>query len=318
MKSKFLSLVLLAGILGSAAGLDAADQTKNPDDAAIRKNLAAYLAAYGQQDAAALAALWSEDGHFLSPTTGKSIIGRKGIEEEYRALFKEEPKAILTVDEVTIRFLTKDVAVEEGVAHVTAPDAPATSDTYQAIHVKKGARWFIDSVRETAAANDPDETAPSKPAPAEKSPIPELEKLAWMIGDWVDSGDGSSVSHSCSWGMGKCFIRKDFSVVVEGLIQMEGIEVIGWDPAEKLFRSWVFDSGGGFGSATWTQSEDGWIKKISGTTREGKKVYAEHSIRLLNENTYQFEAHGREADGVLLPNIPLTEIVRVTEEAQEK
>ena len=47
---------------------------------------------------------------------------------------------------------------------------------------------------------------------------------------------------------------------------MEGVEVIGWDPAEKVYRSWVFDSQGGFGSAVWTEGEgDKWIRRLTGT-----------------------------------------------------
>ncbi len=43
------------------------------------------------------------------------------------------------------------------------------------------------------------------------------------------------------------------------------------------------------------------MKKMSGTTREGKKVYAVHLVKSIDENTYEWRAHGREMDGAPLP-----------------
>ena len=40
------------------------------------------------------------------------------------------------------------------------------------------------------------------------------------------------------------------------------MQVIGWDPAAKQVRSWVFDSGGGIGEGIWTKQGDKWIKKV--------------------------------------------------------
>ncbi len=308
MRSPVPCPFLLAVLLLAPSLITAGEPSSNPDEATIRKNLDAYVAAYGKKDPAALAALWSENGRFLSPLTGESISGQKNIEAEYRTLFEAAPDAALEVENVSVRFVTPDVALEEGDARIITPDAPPTTASYQAVHVKKDGRWLIDSVRETVA----EQAAPADPDTPEGNTVPQLEELAWMIGDWVDSGEGSSISLACSWGMGKCFIRREFAVFVEDIVEMEGIEVIGWDPAEKHFRSWVFDSGGGFGSATWEKSEEGWIKKLGGTTKDGKKIYAEHVIKIIDENSYQWEAHGREADGVPLPNLPQAKVVRLT------
>ena len=137
-----------------------------------------------------------------------------------------------------------------------------------------------------------------------------MKELSWMIGDWVDSSDGSKIYLSCSWGMGKRFIKREFTVAIEDRIEMDGIEVIGWDPAEKIYRSWVFDSEGGFGSATWTRDGERWTKRMTGTTNSGKKAFAAHTIEKIDDDSYQMSAHGRELDGELLPNIDAVTVVR--------
>jgi hypothetical protein len=143
--------------------------------------------------------------------------------------------------------------------------------------------------------------------------VAEMEELGWIIGDWVDEGDGSAIYLSCSWGMGKSFIKREFTVAIEDRIEMEGIEVIGWDPAEKTYRSWVFDSQGGFGSAVWSQEGEHWTKQLTGTTKAGLKSFAAHTIVKVDNNTYQWRAHGRELDGEVLPNIDTVTVVRQSE-----
>ena len=54
---------------------------------------------------------------------------------------------------------------------------------------------------------------------------------------------------------------------------------------------------------------------MKGTTKDGKKAFAIHVVKSIDENTYEWRAHGREMDGVLLPNIDPVKVVRVLTEA---
>jgi len=36
---------------------------------------------------------------------------------------------------------------------------------------------------------------------------------------------------------------------------MAGMQIIGWGPAAKQMRSWVFDSDGGFGTVIWSKKD---------------------------------------------------------------
>ena len=302
----FVAVLCTCAVLLPPSTAQAADDSSAAKKE-IEANIAAYTKAYTAKDATALAAFWSETGQFISPTSGESISGREQIEAEYAGMFAEEGDIALEVNIESIRFITEDVAVEEGGATVIYPGELPSASRYRVIHTKQEGKWLIDSVRETVLPLAQSGTAEG----TEAEPSAELKDLSWLIGDWVDDGgEGSTVEFSCSWGMAMSFIRREFSVWVEDRVEMEGVEVIGWDPAENIYRSWVFDSEGGFGSATWTRDGEKWIKHLTGTTSSGNKAFAAHIMTKVDDNSYQWGAHGRELDGRLLPNIDPVTVVR--------
>ena len=44
---------------------------------------------------------------------------------------------------------------------------------------------------------------------------------------------------------------------------------VGWDPLAKQFRSWEFDSEGGYGEGRWSRDGDRWVIKHTGVRPEG-------------------------------------------------
>ena len=54
-----------------------------------------------------------------------------------------------------------------------------------------------------------------------------------------------------------------------GEAAMQGEQRIGWDPAAKKIKSWVFHSDGGFAEGYWTRQDNRWIIRSSGTARDG-------------------------------------------------
>ena len=94
---------------------------------------------------------------------------------------------------------------------------------------------------------EPGDEAAAQNAAEETSHYEYLKDLEWMIGEWVDSDDNSTISTVCAWSKNRNFITRSFSVSIEGHIGLEGTQVIGWDPEKKRIRSWMFDSEGGFG-----------------------------------------------------------------------
>jgi hypothetical protein len=92
---------------------------------------------------------------------------------------------------------------------------------------------------------------------------------------------------------------------------MSGIQFIGWDPADKQIRSWVFDSDGGFGQGTWTNKGNRWYVQQTGVLADGRKSSAVNIITKLDEGTCTLQSINRTVDGDLLPNI---DEVKVTKE----
>jgi hypothetical protein len=140
-----------------------------------------------------------------------------------------------------------------------------------------------------------------------------MKKIAWLEGIWMDDAGGSSVSYENRWIAGGRFMRRTFTIEIDGKIDMKGREIVGWDPVGKSIRSWAFDSTGGFAELRWKQSEKNpkrWSKEAKGTLSSGETVSAIHIMTQLDDDHYTFEAVARENNGELLPNIDEVTVVR--------
>jgi hypothetical protein len=91
---------------------------------------------------------------------------------------------------------------------------------------------------------------------------------------------------------------------------MSGMQIIGWDPVAKQIRSWVFDSDGGFGQATWNKKEDQWFIQQKGVLADGRQASSVNIIRYVDENTCTIQSVNRTVDNELLPNVPEVRIAK--------
>jgi uncharacterized protein (TIGR02246 family) len=291
-------ILLIAAILVAtlAPAASAAQQEPAPDEAAIRQAVQLYVEAYNRGDAAAVAALWSDDGEYVSPS-GESFRGRKKIEAALKEFFKENRGSQLQVSPASVKFPTPGRATETGTAIVTRPGQPREETQYSATYVKKGDQWKLASVRE-------------EEAPVVAASYEHLKELEWLIGDWVDSDETATVETSYQWARDKSFITASFAVNVQGRLDLQGTQVIGWDPVKNTIRSWVFDSKGGFGEGVWTKQGSRWQVKASSVLSSGKKASAINIFTYVDANTMTFQSIGREVDGEPLPNIDEVKIVR--------
>lgn len=265
------------------------------DEAAIRAAIQAYVSAFNRGDASAIGQLWSETGEWINPS-GKRIVGRAAIEADMKDYFAEGGAQIEVVDP-KIRFLAPTVATEEGNVRVTRRGQLPTDATYIAIHVKANDQWKLDSVRETEI-------------PKEPSNFEHLQELEWMIGTWVDEDEEARIETKCQWTKNRNFMTRSFVLAVDGKIDLEGTQVIGYDAANDQIRSWIFDSAGGFGTSTWTRDGNDWIIKNSQTLQDGSRASSLNIIRYIDDNTCTWESMGREVDGELLPSIEAVQVVR--------
>jgi uncharacterized protein (TIGR02246 family) len=280
--------------LGLSAQAD--DKDRNKDEKAISANIVSYLKAYKNRDAAGVAKLWAKNAVYTSPATGQRVQGRESIQEYYQELFDTAESVELSLEVLSIRFVTEKVAVEEGTAtFIGASGAPETTN-YEAIHVKEDGKWLVDSVRESAAT--PTDDGLEKSAHYEK-----LKDLEWLIGEWIDEDEEGRIELSCKWTKNKNFMVRSFKVFVEERIDIEGTQVIGWDPANERFRSWLFDSHGGFGEGWVVNEGKRWISTVHATLPDGAQGSSIQIMNPIDHDSFQWSIVAREVDGEIRPNV---------------
>jgi uncharacterized protein (TIGR02246 family) len=273
----------------------AADQAA--DHAAIEKAVESYTAAFNDKDAKSLAAHWSPEAIYINPLTGSQVEGREAIEREFAGILERLRGTRLAVDVESIRFISPSVAVENGVSKLVSADGEPEESSYTAIHVKRGGKWLLDRVTE-------------EDIPVVLSHYEQLKDLEWMIGTWIDGDDQARIETTCQWTRNRNFITRSFTVSVGDQIDMAGMQIIGWDPAAKQIRSWVFDSDGGFAEGRWTRKGNRWSITTSGTTPEGLKASSVNVITCVDDSQFKWQSVNRMAGGELLPNIDEVLVVR--------
>lgn len=220
--------------------------SQQADEAAIRKNVESYVAAFNKGDAKAMADHWSENGVSASHTNGEWITGREAVQSAFQITFEERGEALLDVSVESIRFVTPDVAVEDGTATVLRAGELPDRSAYTAIHVKKGGKWLIDSIQE----ND---------LPEPPSNYYYLKDLEWMVGETSDEKEKVIVKTVCDWAFHRNFLRRSFTVAVDKEEKLQGTQLIGWDAAAQEIRSWAFDSHGGYAEPEWSAEKNAWV-----------------------------------------------------------
>ena len=152
--------------------------------------------------------------------------------------------------------MSKDVVLEEGTATVVSARHGIERADYVVVHVKQEGKWYRDSVRETTSATP-------------QASNSQLNELAWLIGDWRAENDDGSVDMHGKWMNDKRFISRSFKVRGKDRYQMDGTQIVGWDPAAGVIRSWSFDSEGGFEQAVWTRDGQQWLVKVTAVLPDG-------------------------------------------------
>jgi uncharacterized protein (TIGR02246 family) len=268
------------------------------DKAAIQKNAEAFVEAFDKGDGKALAAFWTPDGDYTT-LTGRRMKGREEIEKAFDDLFKQNKNLKLGIDSDSLRFVTPDVAIEDGTTAVTSPGGgPPSRARYTIVHVKKDARWLMSSVRDAAYA---------PPTNQEN-----LHTLEWAVGEWADEAEKGEIARvSFEWSENQAFIVSSYATFFKELNLGGGTQWIGWDPDAKRIRSWHFDTNGGFGEGSWTKDGDKWIIKSNSVMPDGKKVTATSIVKQIDADTISWQSTERTMDGKVLPETKEIRMKRV-------
>ena len=287
----------LACALGSGSS-PARAAASDPQEAAITKTAEAFVEAFQKGDANAVAAFWTQDGDYVD-LTGRVLNGRPAIENAFKDFFTENKGLKLRIEVNSVRFVTPDVAIEDGTTSVIPPGGtPPSQARYTNVHVKKDGQWLLQSVRE----------APYTPP----GHYEHLRGLEWAIGEWVDEGDGPEVGHvTFEWSPESNFLISTQTVTVRDTLVARATEWIGWDPATSQVRSWSFEADGGIGEGVWSNEGDQWIIKTNAILPDGKKLAATNIVTRNGPDAITWQSKDRTLDGKALPDVQETKMKRV-------
>jgi uncharacterized protein (TIGR02246 family) len=291
-----VALGLIITSLLAVSGVRAENSPIVQDQIAIRNSIASYVGAYNRGDASAAASHWSRNGSYLTQT-GEYVKGLDKIKPALEKFFAEHKGIRVHVALFDVQRQSVDRATAKGFAVFHQPRQENQEVILKATEVKEDGTWKLLKVQE------------------EKSSVPlatiaKLGELDWLIGDWVDQDQTGSVETTFRWTKDYAFITGRFRVIVGNRVDLEGTQVIGWDPVTKKLRSWIFDSKAGFGEGQWSREGNKWRVEVTSTLGTGQKASSINIYRYLNPNSFTWQSIGREVNGELLPDVDEVTVVR--------
>ena len=290
----------------TASGLRAQEEPASPEIAGLQQAAADFVLAYNAKDAAAIAALFTENGEMADLRAEDTTTGRAGIQARYEEIFAAGDTPAVAVEVDSVRLVGKDLAIEDGTVHYTPPgdNAPAKSTAYTAVLQKNGAgAWQIASTRALA-----DTTGAAG----------QLAELAAALkGDWTCQKEGLRLDLAFGWdGSGNFVAGEMLATAADAEPQTTSLRV-GWDAARKTVTWWSFDDGGGFAKGDWTATDDGWLIRTEGTTADGETTSANQTLTPQGKDTLLWTAKDRLVDGEKLPDVELRLVRQAPEPAAE-
>ena len=289
MKLLLPTLAALASLsLPLTAAQDDAQKTANDISAA-------YAAAFQKGDAAAVAALYTEDARFTSED-GNGLNGRAAIQDSSANVLKKPARPKLQITSEAAREVAPGVILDKGISSTTTASGETSSVRYAATIVRSGDKWLIADLQEF-------------PAPAADPAAAALASLDWLIGEWKVNKDGVNASGKAEWTLDGNFITRTFTIQREGM-PFVTVEVIGYDRENDRIRSWMFDNEGGFGEGTWRQEDNKWIVLTKATMPGGGEYTGEAIFTVLPGGKTTWEMQNRVKDGEAMPNLDRVELVK--------
>jgi uncharacterized protein (TIGR02246 family) len=285
-----LVLLTLALAAPSAGRGDDKEPTRAEDQAAVRARLQEFLKALAKGDAQEVARFWTATGEYRSGDD-LALRGRANIQKAYTEhLSKKQPGAI-ELERDSVRFLSEDTAVQEGVFLVKRPNpAEQSRHRFSALLVRVKGQWQFGLLREWSEG-------------------PSLQELAWLVGTWSFKTEGAEVRMAFEWTENKTFLLVRFTMKQEDRT-VSGVQLLALDPATKALKSWTFESDGSLGEAVWARTEKGWAARSTAVTPDGEKVRARSTITPIDENSFTWQSTERTIDDEKAPDIGPVKVVR--------
>jgi len=302
MRIGFSCLVAIGGFFGTSLWVAGEQQTKNPqvsdgssrdaDREAILQSERDFTAAFEKGDAKAVAALWTEQGEYESDD-GPILRGRTAIEAAFAARFKDRPAGKMEIKVESIRFPSRDTAIEEGLTRTTASDMLPDSAFYRVLHVREDGKWRMALSREWGAAEN------------------RMADLDWLIGSWRGQAKDHEMVISFAREKDRPFIVGEFTATAAGKTESLGTMKIGIDPVSGEFMSWHFDHDGGYGHGLWLREGNNWVVDSRGTRGDGTETAFVNILTRFGGDELGWRSIDRMVGGQAQPDSLLVRLKRV-------
>ncbi|PQJ28021.1 SgcJ/EcaC family oxidoreductase [Rubritalea profundi] len=244
------------------------DKAANPEWVKLKTAASRYVKAFNDKDAAAVAALFADNGEILLHEDLK-IAGHDAIEQHYTRIFDSNHEAKVALEATSVRFVTPRLVVEEGSVHYITGDEISTHLYMVILALQDDGQWLIVQSRNREVT---DSVAYDK-----------LSDVEGLIGDWVASvGDNGKFTMDFRWEPSGTWMIGRGRYVSPDTDPVTMTVRIGWNPALAKIVSWTFDSEGGFSKAVWTESSDKWVMKALGVNGEGESTSSTQSIEVVD------------------------------------
>jgi hypothetical protein len=272
----------LSSFLTTFAQAEIADES----DARAREVRAAsrkYVASNERGDSKSLTQMWTEGGDYID-ASGSVFSAKQLLDGRAEGATADVVIDSLSSDESTVRFITSDVAIEDGISEA--------GSRFTAIWVKRDGRWLLDSLRESTCDG---------PRGNEK-----LKSLAWLVGEWAAKAGDTDVLVSSHWSDDGQYIVREFLVRADGREDITATQRIGADSSTGKIRCWTFDSNGGMSEGTWRMDGERWVVNTKdvladGTTSKTSATYVPRGDgTFVSETTSSLDA-GEGKPAVKLP-----------------
>lgn len=256
--------------------------------------------AYKKGDAKAFAGLFTADGEYIDDK-GVVFHGRKAIEDEFAAFFRETPGTTIEMDLTATRSIAKGVIASDGATRFQKSEKSAVvAGRCHLVCVLENDNWRIASLHEDEAEAQVKQT----------SHHDQVSQIEWMIGDWIGEGPHSHVHFSCRWDPSGNYLLRDFSIQIGAEKAVEGSQRIGYDPTTGQLKIWIFDAAGGYSDGTIHREGDSWIQRTTGVTATGLTAATAVSFTQVDANRITTELIDRSVGGVRAGGVEKLTIVR--------
>jgi uncharacterized protein (TIGR02246 family) len=269
-----------------------------PSDAAIKERLGGFLKAYNGRNAANLSDFFTDDATLID-VDGEVVRGKQAIGAQFAAGFAQSSNYTLESMVESIRYITPDVVQIEGTSKLNAPNEAAIVNRFVTLVVKKENVWKMAEIRDLASP------------PEDVDPADRLMELEWMIGDWSDQKGNLKIHSSVKWGENKAYLTRTSTVNAGEENSYSSLMVLCFDAQSGQIRSWLFDSEGGRGEATWIRaSDDHWILRAVGSLSNGLPNSATQVMTIMGKDTVKTSSIDRIIGGEIAPDIDEIIMVR--------